>query len=180
MLACLLSLLPKAFLEPLHEVQQVLCDILLLPNLLSIVIIVDHIAQNRRWVHVFLIREHQVGHELLQMRGHDRALLLACQKLQLILLHLPLVRILRLNILCESYLLCVLIRNTSIQELEGDVGQEEESLDEGVEVAGVAHVFESYRDVVDSTSLVKREGLTLQAGLDGRFYVRVSERRLLW
>ena len=55
----------------------------------------------------------------------------------------------------------------------GDIGQEKESLDERIEVAGVAHVFESYRDVVYSASLVERKWLTLQARLNSSLHVRV-------
>lgn len=51
------------------------------------------------------------------------------------------------------------------------VGHKEEGLDERVEVAGVAYVFEAYGGPVLAHSLVKCEGLRLQTGLDGSDHV---------
>ena len=130
MLALLGNFLSKALFESFHEVQEIFCHVLLLANLLSIVVIVDDIVQDGRWIHVFLVSEHEVRHELLQMRGHDCALLLSCQDLKFLFLCLSLVGVFWLNILCEFCLLKVLIRDISVKELVGDIGQEKESLDE--------------------------------------------------
>ena len=87
---------------------------MLLTNLLSIVVIVDDIVQDGRWIHVFLVSEHEVRHELLEVRSHDCALLLARQDLELFLLGLPFVRVLRHDLLRKPGLLSVLIRDICI------------------------------------------------------------------
>ena len=114
MLTRLLTFLTKTFLKPLNEVEKILCYILLLPNLLPVVVIVDHIVEHWCRIHVFLVSEHEVRHELLEVRSHDCALLLARQDLELFLLGLPFVRVLRHDLLRKPGLLSVLIRDICI------------------------------------------------------------------
>ena len=130
MLTRLLTFLTKTFLKPLNEVEKILCDILLLPDLLPVVVIVDHIVEHWCRIHVFLVSEHEVRHELLQVRGHDCTLLLTRQDLKFLFLCLPFVGVFRLNILREFCLLSILIRDVCVEELQGNIGQEKESLDE--------------------------------------------------
>ena len=65
MLTLLLAFLTETFLESLDEVEKVLCDILLLADLLPVVVIVDHVVEHWCRIYVLLVSEHEVRHELL-------------------------------------------------------------------------------------------------------------------
>jgi len=145
----------QAFFESLHKVKQIFGHILLLSYLVLVAKIVNNRVQNRRRIYILLICVHKLNHQFLHVCCHFRASHLSLQCLQLILFELFFFLFSCLLTFESFYFRRNLIGNdVAANELQCHVWQEEESLDERIEIAGVANILQSDWSVLNSTSLV--------------------------
>ena len=139
--------LAQSLLKAFHKIHEVLHGVLLISDLALMARVIVHIAEYIARIDVVLISVQEFSEKVLQFLRHlDRVLL----SFSLHGFIRTLFRLLRLSICgtqrCKEHLLV-------------HVRHKKEGLDEGVEVACVAHVFEAHWGPILAHPLVQSERL---------------------